>query len=92
MGKMRRTPIEVVAGLIWRQGRLLICQRKETDAFPCKWEFPGGKVEPNEVPPVRAAEKTNNSSIAIGIKTVSPWPNALAGRGRNGVFQTAFRC
>ena len=49
---MKRT---VVAGLIWRQGELLICQRRNDDAFPGKWEFPGGKIEPGETP--RAALK-----------------------------------
>ena len=43
-------PITVVAGLVWRQGQLLICQRKPTDPFAGKWEFPGGKVEPGEEP------------------------------------------
>jgi 8-oxo-dGTP diphosphatase len=40
--------VEVVAGLIVREGLLLVCQRKENGTFPLKWEFPGGKVEPNE--------------------------------------------
>ena len=40
--------VEVVAGLIFRDGRLLACQRRESGAFPLKWEFPGGKVEPGE--------------------------------------------
>jgi 8-oxo-dGTP diphosphatase len=40
--------IDVVAGLIVRKGLLLACQRHETSAFPLKWEFPGGKVEPGE--------------------------------------------
>jgi mutator protein MutT len=40
--------IEVVAGLIYRAGRLLVCQRKENGSFPLKWEFPGGKVEHRE--------------------------------------------
>ena len=40
--------IEVVAGLIFRDGRLLACQRHESAAFPLKWEFPGGKVEAGE--------------------------------------------
>jgi len=40
--------IEVVAGLIFRDGRLLACQRHENAAFPLKWEFPGGKVEAGE--------------------------------------------
>ena len=38
----------VVAGLLWRHGRLLICQRGAHGAFPGKWEFPGGKVESGE--------------------------------------------
>jgi 8-oxo-dGTP diphosphatase len=40
--------VEVVAGLIVREGLLLVCQRKQEGAFPLKWEFPGGKVETNE--------------------------------------------
>jgi 8-oxo-dGTP diphosphatase len=40
----------VVAGLIERDGRLLICRRRPGDPHPLKWEFPGGKVEPEETP------------------------------------------
>jgi len=40
----------VVAALIAKQDRLLICQRSLAGAFPGKWEFPGGKVEPGESP------------------------------------------
>jgi len=40
--------IEVVAGLLVRNGRVLICQRSATSKFPFKWEFPGGKVETGE--------------------------------------------
>ena len=40
--------IEVVAGLIYRDGRLLICQRHRDSVFPLKWEFPGGKIEEGE--------------------------------------------
>ena len=40
--------IRVVAGLIFRAGRLLVCQRRAGGAFPLKWEFPGGKVEIGE--------------------------------------------
>ena len=43
-----RKRIKVVAGLIFRDGRLLACQRHEKSAFPLKWEFPGGKVEAGE--------------------------------------------
>jgi 8-oxo-dGTP diphosphatase len=42
--------ISVVAGLIFKDGRLLACQRRAGGAFPLKWEFPGGKIEPGEEP------------------------------------------
>ncbi|HEY4838232.1 MAG TPA: NUDIX domain-containing protein [Candidatus Acidoferrales bacterium] len=38
----------VVAAIIARNSRLLICQRRRDRAFPLKWEFPGGKVEAGE--------------------------------------------
>lgn len=38
----------VVAAVIVRDSRLLICQRSRKGSFPLKWEFPGGKVEPGE--------------------------------------------
>jgi 8-oxo-dGTP diphosphatase len=40
--------VDVVAGLIVQEERLLVCQRKESAEFPLKWEFPGGKVEKEE--------------------------------------------
>jgi 8-oxo-dGTP diphosphatase len=47
---MPQTPatITVVAGLMHHDGALLICQRRRDGAFPLKWEFPGGKIEPGE--------------------------------------------
>src|SRR6266849_8876554 len=40
--------ITIVAAVIERDGRLLICQRKKGDALGLKWEFPGGQVEAGE--------------------------------------------
>ena len=40
--------VDVVAGLIVEEARLLVCQRKNDASFPLKWEFPGGKVERGE--------------------------------------------
>jgi 8-oxo-dGTP diphosphatase len=41
---------QVAAGLIVREGKLLICQRTKHQAMPLKWEFPGGKIEAGEQP------------------------------------------
>jgi 8-oxo-dGTP diphosphatase len=40
--------IEVSAGLVWRDGRLLIAQRKAGTHLGGLWEFPGGKRHPDE--------------------------------------------
>lgn len=40
--------IDVVAGLIFDQDRLLVCQRNAQGPFALKWEFPGGKLEHGE--------------------------------------------
>jgi len=40
----------VVAALIARDGKLLVCQRTRHQTMPLKWEFPGGKIEEGEQP------------------------------------------
>jgi 8-oxo-dGTP diphosphatase len=46
---MQKTLI-VVAGVLCREGKLLIGQRLSGDRHGLKWEFPGGKVEAGETP------------------------------------------
>ncbi len=40
--------VQVTAGVLVRDGRVLVCQRAPGGAHSGKWEFPGGKVEPRE--------------------------------------------
>jgi len=40
----------VVAGILEREGTILVCRRRADQPHPLKWEFPGGKVEPGESP------------------------------------------
>jgi len=44
---LRRKQV-VVAAILARGDRVLICQRTERQAFALQWEFPGGKVEAGE--------------------------------------------
>ena len=41
---------QVVAALIVRANKILICQRTRHQTMPLRWEFPGGKIEPEERP------------------------------------------
>jgi 8-oxo-dGTP diphosphatase len=38
----------VAVAILRRDGKILVCQRKRGARYELKWEFPGGKVEPNE--------------------------------------------
>ena len=59
----------VVAAVIERDGCVLIAQRKRTGQHPLKWEFPGGKVEPEEIPGnavVRELEEELGIRVKVG--------------------------
>jgi 8-oxo-dGTP diphosphatase len=42
--------IQVAVGIVERDGRVLVCQRKSGSRYELKWEFPGGKVNNGESP------------------------------------------
>lgn len=54
----------VVAAVIEREGRILICQRRRGQAHELKWEFPGGKLEPGESPET-ALQRELREELAI---------------------------
>lgn len=40
----------VVAAIVFKDGKVLVCQRTRHQTMPLKWEFPGGKIEEGEQP------------------------------------------
>ena len=60
---------EVVAALIWRGDRFLICQRPAHKARGLLWEFVGGKVEPGETPQaalIRECREELDVALTVG--------------------------
>ena len=60
--------IPVTCALIEHNGRLLAAQRSSPPELAGLWEFPGGKVEPNESPEaclIREIKEELNLDIAI---------------------------
>jgi 8-oxo-dGTP diphosphatase len=55
----------VVAGILLRDDRILICQRREDQPFSLEWEFPGGKIEPGEEPAAALARELDEE-LGIG--------------------------
>ena len=62
----------VVAGLVVRDGLVLITQRRADQALPLQWEFPGGKVEAGEAP-VAALERELMEEIGARVAVGRIW-------------------
>jgi 8-oxo-dGTP diphosphatase len=64
----------VVAGIIVKNGKILICQRTRHQTMPMKWEFPGGKIEEGEEPRAamrRELEEELGIQASVGDELVS---------------------
>lgn len=59
--------IRVVAAILERRGRLLICQRAAGHVFALRWEFPGGKVRPSEIPRAALARELREE-LGVGAR------------------------
>ena len=63
---MRR---EVVAALLWQQGKFMICKRPEGKARAGLWEFVGGKAEEGETLQealIRECQEEIGVTVAVG--------------------------
>jgi len=62
----------VVAGLVVRDGLVLITQRRADQPLPLEWEFPGGKVEPGESPTAALARELAEE-IGVTVEVGRIW-------------------
>jgi len=67
-----KTVLVSAAALIDGEGRVLLAQRPEGKSMAGLWEFPGGKVEPNETPELALVRELQEE---LGIDT---WESCLA--------------
>ncbi|MBS1603208.1 MAG: (deoxy)nucleoside triphosphate pyrophosphohydrolase [Bacteroidetes bacterium] len=68
--------IIVVCGVILNEGKVLAAQRSATMSLPLKWEFPGGKLNPNESEEdglKRELQEELNITVSLG-KRLTPSP------------------
>lgn len=69
-------PIPVVCAVIERENRVLIARRPAHKHLGLKWEFPGGKVEPGELPEA-AILREIQEELGCSIVIVRPLPSFL---------------
>lgn len=61
--------IKVTCAIINYKGKTLVTQRSKNMSLPLKWEFPGGKVEPNESE-IDCIEREIREEINIQIEVI----------------------
>lgn len=66
------TPIPVVTGLLIKNDKVLMCQRREDKLYPLHWEFPGGKVEAGETL-LQALQRELMEELAITVSDAETW-------------------
>ena len=82
---------DVVAALIWDQGKFMICQRPAHKARGLLWEFVGGKTEPGETMEdalIRECREELDITVAVGdifTQVVHEYPDIL-------IRLTLFHC
>jgi mutator protein MutT len=63
-------PVRVIAAVIRRDRRFLVCQRPGHKRHGGLWEFPGGKVEPNESDE-SAARRELAEELGVHVESVA---------------------
>ena len=82
---------EVVATLIWQDGKFMICQRPAHKARGLLWEFVGGKTEPGETMEdalVRECREELDITVSVGeifTQVIHEYPDIL-------IRLTLFHC
>lgn len=71
--QLSSAPVEVVAAVIERpDGSFLLAQRPAGKVYAGYWEFPGGKVEPEE-PLAAALKRELHEELGIEVERAYPW-------------------
>ena len=61
---------QVVAGILVRDRKILVCQRTRHQTMPMKWEFPGGKIEEGEQPR-DALRRERTAILSVWIMSIN---------------------
>lgn len=90
---MARSSVIVVAGVLHRDGLVLIGQRMAGDRHGLKWEFPGGKVEAGETPKqALARELLEELGVQAEVgREIARYEHNQNGRGLVLLFHTVDR-
>lgn len=83
---MNQKTIQVMAAVIARADRLLICERPAHKRHGGLWEFPGGKVEAGETP-LTAVRRELREELGVEVVAVGEVEFSIADAGSEFVIE-----
>lgn len=83
--------LAVTAALIFREGRLLITQRRVGDHLGGLWEFPGGKIEAGETPEA-CLRRELLEELGVEVRVGDPYAEIAHDYPDRRVHLRFFRC
>lgn len=78
--------VRVVASVIEKNGRMLLCERPAHKRHGGLWEFPGGKVEPNETD-FQAVQRELREELGVEVVAVHEVEYSVADPGSHFVIE-----
>ena len=80
---------EVAVGVLRKNNRILICQRKQGGRYALKWEFPGGKLELGESVE-QCLRRELQEELSIDIHSIERIHTEAAYYEDGGMFNVAY--
>ncbi len=88
---MAGDPVKVAAGLVFKDGKLLIAKRPKRLHLGGMWEFPGGKLESDETYEM-CLMREMNEELGVDIKVGYEFEEVLHQYSEKAVFIKFFIC
>jgi|WetSurMetagenome_2_1015567.scaffolds.fasta_scaffold49187_2 8-oxo-dGTP diphosphatase len=80
---------EVAVGILRKNEKILICQRKKGGRYELKWEFPGGKLEPGETTE-QCLRRELREELSIEVQTIERIEVQSAFYEDGGMFHVSY--
>ncbi len=79
----------VAVGLLQKDGKILLCQRKKGSRYGLKWEFPGGKLEEGEST-LDCLRRELREELAVEIQDIDGIETHQAQYSDGGSFEVSY--
>lgn len=79
----------VAVGVLQKDGKILVCQRKKGSRYGLKWEFPGGKLESGETI-LDCLKRELSEELSVVIHGLERVETQSASYEDGGMFEVAY--